>query len=181
MPRTDSIDRSLEILVVDDDPDVRELLVEYFRELEFKVASASDGRAAITAVERDPQRYWLVMTDIVMPGADGIEVLQAAKKAAPHVPVVIITGYASLDTAIEAVRLGAADYLSKPFSLGQIDVMIQRLTERILLEQENRELSNSLEPRGNAELIGRLDSIGARIDRIENLLRSLAVKPVGHR
>ena len=66
-----------------------------------------------------------------------------------------------------SVRLGAADYLSKPFSLGQIDVMIQRLTERVLLEKENRELTDSIAPRSDAEIVGRLDSIGARIDRVE--------------
>ena len=141
MPRDDSVDRSLEVLVVDDDPDVRELLEEFFREMEFVVATAKDGRAAISAVEREPHRYWLVITDIVMPGADGLAVLRAVKTASPSLQVVIMTGYASLDTAIEAVRLGAADYLPKPFTLGQIEVMVRRLMERLHLERQNREMA----------------------------------------
>lgn len=125
------VDRTREVLVVDDEADVRELLVEFLRGMNLKVASAQDGRAAITAIERDPDRYWLVLTDIIMPGADGLEVLQAAKSINPDVNVVIITGYASLDTAVKAVRLGAFDYLSKPFTLSEIEMMVHRLGERL--------------------------------------------------
>ena len=93
MPREHQIDPSLEVLVVDDDTDVRELLVEFFRDLNFSVASASDGRAAITAIEQEPRRYWLIVTDIIMPGADGLAVLRAARTANPEANVVIVTGY----------------------------------------------------------------------------------------
>lgn len=181
MPREQPIDHSREVLVVDDDVDVRELLVEFFRDLNFTVASASDGRAAITALEREPNRYWLVMTDIIMPGADGLDVLQAARTANPDVKVVIVTGYASLDTAIEAVRLGAADYLSKPFTLGQIEVMVRRLAERLNLEEENRKLANHLRGRRSEDhVLGRLDTIGSRLDRIEGLVEQLSDR-VSHR
>ena len=66
------VDRTREVLVVDDDADVQELLVEIFRGMNLKVATVLDGRAAITAIERDPDRYWLVLADIAMPGADGL-------------------------------------------------------------------------------------------------------------
>ena len=179
MPREQPIDRSLEVLVVDDDADVRELLVEFFRDLNFNVASASDGRAAITALEREPARYWLVITDIIMPGADGLAVLRAARTANPDLKVVIVTGYASLDTAIEAVRLGAADYLSKPFTLGQIEVMVRRLTERLNLEQENRKLVNHVRGRRSEDqVLGRLDTIGARLERLEVLVEQLSDRSV---
>ena len=105
---------ALNVLVVDDEPEIRELLVEYFRDHGCETATAGDGRAAIAALERDPARYRLIVTDLQMPGADGLAVLRAAKAANPSCYVVIITGYASLDSAIQAVRLGAYDYLTKP-------------------------------------------------------------------
>ncbi|RPI11582.1 MAG: response regulator, partial [Actinobacteria bacterium] len=112
---------ALNVLVVDDEPEIRELLVEYFRDRGFETATAGDGRAAIAAIERDPARYRLIVSDLQMPGADGLAVLRAARAANPSCYVVIVTGYASLDSAIQAVRLGAYDYLTKPFSMGQID------------------------------------------------------------
>ena len=181
MPRDRPIDTSREVLVVDDDTDVRELLVEFFRELNFTVASAADGRAAIAALEREPLRYWLVMTDIIMPGVDGLAVLRAARTANPDLKVVIVTGYASLDTAIEAVRLGAADYLSKPFTLGQIEVMVRRLSERLNLEQENRKLTDHVRGRRSEDhVLGRLDTIGARLKRLEGLMEQLSDRVVSN-
>ena len=173
---TATIDRTLDVLVVDDEPDVRELLVEFFRDLGFRVAAASDGRAAITAIERAPTRFWLVLTDIIMPGADGLAVLRAAKAANPAIHVVIVTGYASLDSAVEAVRLGASDYVSKPFTLGQIEVVTQRLTERLALEEENRQLTRRVQRDGAAGTdppIERLDAIDLRLGRVEKLLQHL--------
>lgn len=173
------VDRSREVLVVDDEADVRDLLVEFLRGMSLKVASAKDGRTAITAIERDPDRYWLVLTDIIMPGADGLEVLQAAKAINPAVNVVIITGYASLDTAVKAVRLGAFDYLSKPFTLAEIEMMVHRLGERLQLEQATGgpagpPVLNPTETR----LLGRLDEITLRLERLERLIGSLTTRDV---
>lgn len=167
-------DAPLEVLVVDDEPDVRELLVEYFRNKGLPVASTGDGRAAIAAFEREPARYSLVITDLQMPGADGLAVLQAARRANPSCYVVIITGYASLDSAIQAVRHGAYDYLTKPFSLGQMDVILARLRDRFALEAENRRLLRQLGQRDGtdvrAQLMARLDAIDGRLARLERVL-----------
>jgi DNA-binding NtrC family response regulator len=173
----------LNVLVVDDEPEIRELLVEYFRDRGFETATAGDGRAAIAAIERDPARYRLIVTDLQMPGADGLAVLRAAKTANPSCYVVIITGYASLDSAIQAVRLGAYDYLTKPFSMGQIDVVVERVTDRLALEAENRQLARQLSGRaggdrdlsgdGSLSVAARLDVIEQRLARLEVLLRDL--------
>lgn len=185
MPSGTPSSRPFEVLVVDDEVDVRELLVEYFRDRGFEVASAADGRGAIAAIERSPARFGLIMTDLQLPGADGLAVLRSAKQANPSIYVVIITGYASLDSAIQAVRFGAYDYLTKPFSLGQIDVIVNRLTDRMALETENRQLARQAgeragerqgerEPRESAEipasLLARLDALDTRLARIETLL-----------
>jgi DNA-binding NtrC family response regulator len=174
----------LNVLIVDDEPEIRELLVEYFRDHGFETATAGDGRAAIAALERDPSRYRLVVTDLQMPGADGLAVLRAAKAANPSCYVVIITGYASLDSAIQAVRLGAYDYLTKPFSMGQIDVLVQRVSDRLALETENRQLARQLGGRPGAErdpagdgsmsVASRLEAIEHRLGRLEALLRDLS-------
>lgn len=159
-----------EALVVDDEPDIRELLAEYLRGRGLIVATAHDGRAAVAALERSAGRYGLVLSDINMPGADGMAVLRAARAVNASAYVVIITGYASLDSAIQAVRLGAHDYLTKPFSLGQIDVILQKIGDRVSLERENRELTTRSAANSLLSLDARLDAIEHRLARIEALL-----------
>lgn len=126
----DELAKDLDVLVVDDEPTVRELLLEYFNARGFRVAGAENGRSAIATLQKAWGRYGLVITDLNLPGADGFAVLQAARQANPDCFVVIITGYASLDSAIRAVRVGAYDYLTKPFSLAQLDIILTRIRER---------------------------------------------------
>src|SRR3954447_357428 len=108
---------TLEALIIDDDVEIRELLAEHVRSKGLKVGVATDGRAAIEAIKRSPAQFGLILCDLHLPGASGLEVLEAARAATASCSVVIITGYASLDSAIQAVRLGAYDYVTKPFSL----------------------------------------------------------------
>jgi DNA-binding NtrC family response regulator len=138
-------EESLEVLLVDDELSTREILEQFCRSRNLAVTVASDGRAAITALERNPSRFTVVLTDINMPGADGFEVLKAARAANRSCYVVMITGDATLDSALRAVREGAYDYLAKPFSLGQLDVMMARIKDRIALERENRDLRRRLQ------------------------------------
>ena len=139
-----SSDEPLEVLLVDDELSTREVLEQFCRSRSLPVTTASDGRAAITALERSPSRFTIVLTDINMPGADGFEVLKTARAGNRSCYVVMITGYATLDSALRAVREGAYDYLAKPFSLGQLDVMLARIKDRIALERENRDLRRRL-------------------------------------
>jgi DNA-binding NtrC family response regulator len=172
--------RGLQVLVVDDAPDVRELLVEYFRERDWEVTAAAGGREAIAAIARAPSRFTLIVTDLQLPDDDGLAVLRAAKAANPSAYVIIITGYASLDSAIEAVRLGAYDYLTKPFSLGQIDIIVKRMADRLSLEAENRQLARQAGDRDPGEprhvLGARLDAIEARLQRMEAMLSQLSAR-----
>ena len=118
----------------------------------------------------------MIITDLHLPGADGFEVLRAARDANPSVYVVMVTGYASIDSAVRAVREGAYDYLAKPFALGQLEVVLTRIKDRMALEQENRELSKLVGGRdaaaGNADLGWRLQAIEERLAHIEALLRT---------
>lgn len=155
-----------EVLVADDDPGVRDLLTDFLGEKGLRVASTADGRAAVTALERSAGGCQLVFTDIAMPGADGFAVLTAARQANPSVYVVMITGYGSLETAINAVRLGAQDYLAKPFSLGQVDVILGQAAARRDLETERR-------TRTDKALVDSVAAIDARLTAIEQQLRHL--------
>ena len=164
------------VLIVEDEADLRDLLSEYFRARNFDVAGAADGRAALQAIERDPERFSLIITDLNLPGVDGLAVLRAARAANPGVYVVIVTGFASLDSAIQAVRLGAYDYLTKPFSLGQIDVVLQRIHDIQMLHAENKRLTRQVSQRDAVDLrqalLLRLDGIESRLTRIEAALRA---------
>jgi DNA-binding NtrC family response regulator len=174
---------ALEALIVDDDGEIRELLAEHVRSRGLKVGVAGDGRAAIEAIKRSPGQFGLILCDLHLPGAGGLEVLQAARAANPNCSVVIITGYASLDSAIQAVRLGAYDYVTKPFSLGQIDVILRRVQDRNALELENRRLLQRLEGSDGGHGVAmsasstvataRLGQLEVRLDAIETALRDL--------
>lgn len=155
----------LEVLVVDDDADTRSLVVDFCNRSGFSVTQAHDGRAALAALMRASVRYPVVVTDLHMPGADGFEVLRIARAVNPDCYVVMVTGYATLDSALRAVREGAYDYLSKPFALGQMEALFNRIRERMALEQ------------AHAAQAARLDAICDRLTRIEELLGRLT-RPV---
>jgi DNA-binding NtrC family response regulator len=176
MPET--VHRPFHVLVVDDEPDVRDLLVEYFRDAGHEVSAAADGTEAVAEITRHPTKYGLIISDLQLPGVDGLGVLKAAKAANPSVTVIIVTGYASVDSAVRAVRLGAYDYLTKPFTLGQIEVIVRRAAERQALEAENRQLARTMEggdlPEAAPGIADRLDAIDLRLARIERALGELA-------
>jgi DNA-binding NtrC family response regulator len=173
-------------MVVDDDESIRELIVSYFNGLGMPVTGAQDGRAAIATLQRSNGRFGLVVTDLNLPGADGFAVLQAARHANQYCYVVIVTGYASLDSAIHAVRVGAYDYLTKPFSMGQLDVVLARITDRMLLERKHRDrpllAASSGEiacdaSTGLTAVDDRLARLEVAIARIESRLESMAGSP----
>jgi DNA-binding NtrC family response regulator len=172
-----------EVLIVDDEPETCDVLSEHCRTRGLDVSVALDGRAAITAIDRSPARFSVILTDLHMPGADGFEVLRSARAANPSAYVVMMTGYATIDNALRAVREGAYDYLPKPFSLGQLDVVLARISDRMSLERENRELlrqTRGAPAPANVTSAGdvswRLAAVEERLASIEALLRTLTTK-----
>lgn len=177
IPSSQSTLSSLGALVVDDEDGVRELLAEHLAGRGLKVTAVADGGAAIDAIQREAGSIGLVFADLHLPNADGITVLEAARRVNASAYVVIITGYATLDSAIRAVRLGAYDYLTKPFSLGQIDVILRRIEDRMSLESENRRLLHRIDTREAENAHGvsdRLTLMEARLASIEQVLRELS-------
>lgn len=127
---------SAHLLVVDDDPITVNLLKEVLSKEGYDVATALSGEEAI-AQETD-KIFDIVITDVRMGDKDGMEVLKSFKKIAPETTVIMITAFGSIETAIEAIREGAFDYISKPFKLEEIKFTVQRALEQRRLLQENR-------------------------------------------
>ena len=115
------------ILVVDDEEMIGTLLTELLTREGYQVTTASDGQQAVDLLDRE--RFGLVITDLVMPGLNGIEVLMAAKRIDPRFPVVVMTGYPSVETVTRLIRLGAGDYITKPFNVDIILVTVAKLLE----------------------------------------------------
>jgi NADPH-dependent glutamate synthase beta subunit-like oxidoreductase/NAD-dependent dihydropyrimidine dehydrogenase PreA subunit len=111
------------ILVVDDEAIVRESLRDWLTDDGYKVETAEDGEAALKAI--DQQDFGVAILDLMLPGKNGIEVLREAKEKSPHLKGIIITAYASVPTAVEAMKNGAIDYLSKPVQINQLEALIR--------------------------------------------------------
>jgi two-component system response regulator PilR (NtrC family) len=142
------------ILVVDDERSIRELLDITLRQEGYEVTLADGGEAAIRAL--DETAFDLVVTDLRMRGIDGLEVLRAVKELAPGTAVLMVTAFASTDTAVEAMKLGAYDYVTKPFKLDELRLTIASALERKRLHEENRALRRQLQrERGFANFVGR--------------------------
>lgn len=130
------------ILVVDDDEIARDVVSTALSREKYTVISANDGVEAIKILQIED--IDLVITDLKMPRADGMDVLRHVVKNNPNTAVVILTAYGSLDTAIEAIKEGAYDYLTKPFNIQQISLLTARAFERTCLIRDNRELKKQL-------------------------------------
>lgn len=112
------------MLVVDDEPGMRQLLAAAFRDLDFEVETASNGDKAIELI-RD-RVFDVIITDLKMPGRDGLAVLRAAKERWVDTVVIVITAYGTMETCVEAMRLGALDFITKPFKLQQIELKVRK-------------------------------------------------------
>ncbi len=117
-PRTRAADERARILVVDDESSIRDLLAKTLALADYEVDTAADGRAALERLRLYP--YDLLIADLKMPGIDGLSVIREAKRLKAGLPVIIITGYSTETAAIEAVNLGVAGYLTKPFRVPQV-------------------------------------------------------------
>jgi two-component system response regulator PilR (NtrC family) len=134
--------RAPRILVVDDERSMRELLAIVLRREGYEVLLAENGRAAIEMLEREPVD--LLISDIKMPDVSGVDVLRAAKRVDQDILGIMITAFASTDTAVEAMRLGACDYLSKPFDVDLLKMKVREKIENRQLKQENVLLKRTL-------------------------------------
>ncbi|WP_242343170.1 sigma-54-dependent transcriptional regulator [Anaeromyxobacter terrae] len=130
------------ILVVDDEEIVRESLGGWLEKDGYTVGTMPEGRSAIEALKGE--RWSIMIVDLKMPGMDGLQVLEEAKKLQPDVAVVIMTAYATVDTAVTAMKMGAYDYLVKPFDPEELSLMMQKIVSQQSLVRENAVLRQAL-------------------------------------
>jgi DNA-binding NtrC family response regulator len=129
------------ILVVDDEDIVVKSCIRILSD-QHQVDAASNGRDALLKIEEET--YDIVILDIMMPGMDGIEVLRRIKETHPDIDVVMVTGLSQIETAVQAMKLGAFDYISKPFDPDELALIVQRVLERRALLQENVKLKTEV-------------------------------------
>ncbi|PSQ83549.1 MAG: Fis family transcriptional regulator, partial [Bacteroidetes bacterium QS_1_65_9] len=138
------------ILVVDDEASIRRTVRDIFEYEDFEVEEAEDGEEALEKVRS--QQYDLVLLDVKMPEPDGMEVLETMADEMPEQPVVMISGHGTIETAVEATKLGAFDFVEKPPDLNRLLVTVRNAMDRGSLEQENRRMRQSLQEQTEADL-----------------------------
>lgn len=156
------------ILVVDDERSMRELLSIVLAREGYQVVAAESGRQALRVLERQP--IDLLISDIKMPDMSGVDLLRAAREADHDVAGIMITAFASTDTAVEALRLGASDYLTKPFDVDELKIVVRNAIERRQLRQENLALKRALDTTHQfAGIIGRSEAMVSVFRLIETI------------
>lgn len=131
------------VLIVDDDPGIRETLAALIEDLGYATLTAEDGLDASELLEEDGP-YLCVFTDIMMPRMTGIELIKRIKAWDISIPVIVITGHASIETAIDAMRHGASDFITKPFKTRQIEFIINKVKREKSILEENKRFSDEL-------------------------------------
>ncbi|MBW1675072.1 MAG: sigma-54-dependent Fis family transcriptional regulator [Deltaproteobacteria bacterium] len=158
----------LNIMVVDDELIVRESLKGWLEKFGYGVDTAEDAREALEKLEREG--YALLFVDIKMPGMDGVELLKRVKEDQPDVIVVMITAHGSIESAIEAMKAGASDYLMKPFDPEDLELLIEKLAQTKRLMDENRRLRESYEGSSRfQDLIGQSGAMQKLFQLIEDV------------
>jgi len=156
------------ILVIEDEAAIRRVLVKILSEENdtYQVEEAEDGLAGIDKIRKDD--FDLVLCDIKMPKMDGVEVLEATKKIKPEIPIVMISGHGDLDTAVNTMRIGAFDYISKPPDLNRLLNTVRNALDRKELVVENKRLKKKVSK--NFQMIGESDTI----TRIKDIIDKVA-------
>jgi len=146
--------KALRVLFVDDERSLQEFMRSELPRLGHEVTVCPDGRSAVKALEKGV--FDAAILDLRMPGMSGLEVLEHLKKVSPDTEAVVMTGHASMETAIEALRLGALDYITKPCKLAEIEGMLIRITDRRVLKHKNLALQNRVQhAEGPTVLVGK--------------------------
>jgi two-component system response regulator PilR (NtrC family) len=156
------------ILVVDDEPSMREMLRIVLRRDGYDVVLAPNGTDGLERLRTEP--FDMLLSDIRMPDISGVEVLRAAKQINQEILAFMMTAFASTDTAVEAMRLGALDYFTKPFSMDELRLKIRQHLEARRLKQENLLLKRALNTRhGFSSILGRSDAMQSVFSAIQTV------------
>jgi len=163
--------RKISILIVDDEASVRDSLFSWFTEDGFQVQSAENAKNALSMLEFD--NFDIILADIKMPGMDGLEMLRRIKSIKPESIVIVMTAFATVDTAVKALKDGAFDYVTKPFDPDDLTHLIRNATKQISLTDENEILKKKLISLENVEdLIGNSEAMKDVLRQIESVAQT---------
>ncbi|MGH9513383.1 MAG: sigma-54-dependent transcriptional regulator [Terriglobales bacterium] len=162
-----SQDLRIRLLVVDDEDSIRKLCMAVGEGLGFACMEAESGDAALALLDENPAH--VVLTDLVMPNMSGLEFLEKVKKLLPRCEIAVMTGHSSVETAVQAMKLGAYDYISKPFSpLEELRLFLRRMAEKIRLVEENQFLRERIDTESG------LHGIVGSSAKIQDVLRMIS-------
>ncbi|MGH7137763.1 MAG: sigma-54-dependent transcriptional regulator, partial [Pirellulales bacterium] len=157
---------NIDLLIVDDDEEYRSIAARRFSRRGTRVAEAADGETALELAAR--RQFHVAVVDLRMPGISGLELLEKLKAGSPDCEVVILTGQGTIETAVEAMKRGAHDFLTKPFPLAELEAVVQKAFEQRQLRKENQQLKAVLErSQPSSEMVGRSNAIKEVLRLIE--------------
>ena len=156
------------LLIVDDEQSYRQLLTLVFEAGGHTIRTAMNGREALTLLQQEPAD--LIISDVKMPDMDGIELLRAVREFLPDTGMVMMTAFASVETAREAFKLGADDFIQKPFDVEELKLIVQKALDKQALINENRAFKRAQRDRGSVHnIIGKSDKMQAIFQMIETV------------
>jgi DNA-binding NtrC family response regulator len=156
------------ILVIDDEESIRDLLKDFLEAKGFQVAVASDGESGLKLLKVDT--FDLILLDLMMPGISGLDVLRERAASKINIPSIVITAHATVQTAVEAVKLGAFEYITKPFNLEELYMVIKKALDVSFLQEENTSLKKELEKKVSYNKRA-LDKIIGKSAPIQNVIK----------
>lgn len=159
------------ILVVEDDDDMRHLLEEVLMEAGYEIRAAADGRAALKHIQKEDESIDLVITDVQMPGIKGDEILAASRNRRAESPVIVITAFGSVEQAVEMVKAGAFQYLTKPFRTSDLILAVEHALDQSAPQRAQAQLRREL-PAASARIIGASRTMRELFDMIARAARS---------
>ena len=154
------------ILAIDDEAVIRDSCSRILAQEGCDIVTAADGEEGLAAIKADPKGFEVVLLDLKMPGMSGMEVLEQAREVNPALLVVVITGYATVDTAVEAMKKGAYDFIAKPFTPDQLHLVVNRAQEKRRLELEAEQL--------RAEAARSLRDVATEKSKVRTIVNSMA-------
>jgi DNA-binding NtrC family response regulator len=175
----DSMEDGKSILIVDDEANIRRVLDAVFSKDGYRVLTAENGKKALDIISTEPDLD-VLLCDLIMPDLNGIEVLKSAREINPFLSVVMITAHGTIKTAVDAMRFGAFDYITKPFDMDEIKLIVKNALERRRLLAENTELKQELRSRYKFDEIvgssGKMRDVYKVIERVANSNATVLVR-----
>ena len=160
------------VLIVDDEPGIVDSLHKIFERESLRVLTAGSGGEALEIIRREPVS--VLITDLIMPGMSGIDLLRASRSLSPETETVLMTAYGTVENAVEAMKQGAYDFVTKPLKRAQIVRVVGKALEKRSLVQENRSLRAQLAAHKKRTLIGQSLSWRRTVDIVNQAAPSLA-------